>query len=134
MPPDHYSITSVAFDDSGRQLVSADKPLPVTFGEGAIQADINAYIPPNSVVGGTTSTTTSGNPVALGATIAIRRVHLKAKENNLGDIYVGGSDTQAYTLLPGDRLPPIEINDLSKVFIDSQEDGDGVEWIYEADV
>lgn len=124
---EHYFIRSLAFDVSGQQqLVNSANPLPVTgvVGGGGSSA------PPSSLLDGTATVVTAGNPVALAASTSCLRVTVTALDSNTGYILVGSSGGQSNKLWPEDSIQ-IEIDDLAKVFIDAENDGEGVSYLAE---
>ena len=85
---------------------------------------------------GITTVATAGTDLALAASTVCRRVTIQAQTDNTGYIAVGGSGVDAteatgtgVLLLPGDSFE-LEIDNLSKVFIDSTVSGDGVRYTY----
>jgi len=87
---------------------------------------------PTIIHNGVKSVTTAGTAVALGASIGIVSVTIVANNLNTGNIYVGGASVTAvngYPIGANDQVP-IPINNLSKVYINSDVDGEGVSFIY----
>ena len=86
--------------------------------------------PPDTIGDGTATVTTAGTAVQLTTTkTACKKVLITAKGGNTGNIYVGGSTIASGR---GKQLVPlqdiwIEIDDLSKVYIDASVNGEGVD-------
>ncbi len=81
--------------------------------------------PPSTILDGATTVTTAGTPVALGASTAIKSVLIQADPSNTGLIYVGNASSQSIELSASD-IYTIDIDNLSKVYIDSSVNGEGV--------
>jgi hypothetical protein len=90
---------------------------------------------PGSIGGGTKTVTSAGTAVQLSAT-TITAIYciISGKPTNTGYIYIGGSDVLAAT---GNGVPiaalqsvRIDIDDLSKVYIDAVTSTDGVNFTY----
>ena len=125
---EHYFIRSLAFDVSGQQqLVNAANPLPVT---GVVGGGGGSSAPPSSLLDGTATVVTAGNAVALAASTSCLRVTVTALDSNTGFILVGSSGGQSNKLFPGDSIS-IEIDDLAKVFVDAELNGEGVSYLAE---
>lgn len=88
---------------------------------------------PYSIVGsGVQTVTTAGTRVALASTTAIKSVTVRAKSVNTGLIYVGSSivaSSNGFQLSSGETVS-IDIDNLSKVYIDSAVNEEGVSFIY----
>ena len=88
---------------------------------------------PYSIVGsGVQTVTTAGTRVALASTTAIKSVTVRAKSVNTGLIYVGSSiveSSNGFQLSSGETVS-IDIDNLSKVYIDSAVNGEGVSYVY----
>lgn len=88
---------------------------------------------PYSIVGsGVQTVTTAGTRVALASTTAIKSVTVRAKSVNTGLIYVGSSivaSSNGFQLSAGETVS-IDIDNLSKVYIDSAVNEEGVSFIY----
>jgi hypothetical protein len=81
---------------------------------------------------GSKNVTTAGTRVALAASTACQAVLIQAKAANTGIIYVGGSTVSATSgifLYPGESVE-ISIDNLSKVYLDSSVNGEGVVFTY----
>lgn len=101
-----------------------------------VQELMNAIVAPQAAAGyGQKAVTTAGTAVALAATatpIPSGLVLIKAKSANTGLIYVGGSAVAAAS---GFQLSAGEVvywpaTDLSAVYVDSAENGEGVCFVY----
>ena len=88
---------------------------------------------PYSIVGsGVQTVATAGSRVALASTTAIKSVTVRAKSVNTGLIYVGSSivaSSNGFQLSAGETVS-IDIDNLSKVYIDSAVNGEGVSYVY----
>lgn len=115
------------------QVVTSSGAAVDTFGGSA------TITPPSSIGDGLKVVTTSGTAVALAASTACSRVWITANATNTGTILVGGTTVVAasgatrrgYALQSGDSVI-IDIDNLSKVFIDSTVNGEGVHYTYVA--
>ena len=89
---------------------------------------------PPTVFGQGGQTTTAGVRVALvPAGLAVKEVHITARPGNLGYVFIGDATVSAVNY--GKRLSyegwvSIEIDNLSKIFMDVEDNGDGVDFIY----
>ncbi|MCK5644082.1 MAG: hypothetical protein DRH97_01940 [Chloroflexi bacterium] len=85
-----------------------------------------------SITSGFKDVATAGTAEALGASTAIVEVIVTAKEANTGTIYVGGAGVASTngTPLEAEEVAIISIDDLAKVFIDSDFNGEGVTFNY----
>jgi len=91
----------------------------------------------NSIVAERKVVTTAGTAVPLIATsTACKRVVVCAETDNTGIIAIGDSSVVAaegsqrgIPLFPGDKIE-IDIDDVSKIYIDSTVNGDGVTFFY----
>lgn len=101
---------------------------------GAITVDgtLTASPAPNTTIyNGQKAVTTGGTQVALAASQAVKWVIVKALADNTGNIYVGDSSvdsTNGYVLTPGEAIG-LDVANLATVYIDSDEDGEGVSYI-----
>jgi|LGVF01.1.fsa_nt_gb hypothetical protein len=94
-------------------------------------SDIPDYVP-STIGSGRQIVTTAGTSVRLGTTLTIGGVIVVAEFGNTGVICVGGSNVIAdestrlgVPLNPGDAVI-LTIDDISKIWLDSTIDGDGV--------
>lgn len=93
--------------------------------------DIDSIAIPSTLYAGQTTVAAAGTAVALTTSQAVKGVMIKALHDNAGMIYVGGSDvdsTTGYVLDGGEQLF-LDIANLATVFIDSDENDDGVSYI-----
>ena len=94
---------------------------------------ISVNLLPGTIVGnGVTTVTTAGTRVALSSSTSIASVTVKASATNTGYIYVGSSSVSSsngFQLSARDAVS-IDIDNLSKVYIDSSVNGEGVSYIY----
>lgn len=84
-----------------------------------------------NVKSGVTNVATAGTRVAL-STGKVTWVVIHAKSGNTNVIYVGGSDvdsTNGFILAANQFTPRLPVNDLSKIYLDSAVNGEGVSWI-----
>ena len=94
---------------------------------------ISVNLNPGTIVGnGVTSVPTAGSAVQLASTSSIKSVTVRALSTNTGLIYIGSSSV---SLANGFELSPqetvsIDINDPSKLWLDTQTNGNGVSYIY----
>lgn len=90
--------------------------------------------PPDSISDGSKDVTTAGTRVQLVATTTnCRLVNIFAKAGNSGNIFVGGdtvSSTSGMVLEQARATGWFPIDDLSKIYIDSAQNGDGVQFAY----
>jgi hypothetical protein len=93
--------------------------------------------PTNTVIGqGRKIVTTAGTPVALAASTSCKSVTIQAEKDNTDDVIIGGSGVvgalatrEGIYLAPGDSID-VPIDDLSKVYVDSLVNGEGVTYVY----
>lgn len=87
---------------------------------------------PSAVYSGQKTVTSHGTAEALGAAQAITGVlYVKALSTNTGNAYLGGASVDSsngWILSAGEISPPILVDNVSKIFIDVDVDGDGVCW------
>lgn len=107
----------------------------------AISTSISNYTKTPSVIGdGTKTVTTAATRVKLiEAVTTCKKVVITAKDDNAGTIVVGGETvvalagvTRQGTPLLASESVIIEIDDVSKVYIDSTTNGEGVTYTYVA--
>lgn len=88
---------------------------------------------------GTKTVTTAGTAVPLSSTsVPCKVVYITARSTNTGRIMVGGStvvaaistSSRGLPLSANDTTPPIIVDDLNKVYIDSTVSGEGVMFMY----
>lgn len=100
--------------------------------EGNVVVDKVQIKAPGSISDGSKDVTTAGTAVPLSSSTTCLSVNVQAKTSNSGAIYVGGSsvdNSRGAKLLAGDSIP-IDIDNLNKVYIDSDNNGDGVTYTY----
>ena len=129
------------------RVVSATYPLPVDVKNSSLtvsitgslpagtnnigKVDINSQPIPSTVYNGQKTVTTAGTAEALASSTAVKSVVIKALYSNTGKVYVGDSSVgsgNGFELEPGDAVG-IEIDDLSKIYIDVEVSGEGVSYI-----
>lgn len=91
--------------------------------------------PPSAINGGSQVITTAGTKVQLTSTsTASRYVIIVGKTTNTGKIYVGGSsiDNTRGRPLNAEQSEKIDINDISKIWLDADVNGEGVTYLYVA--
>lgn len=92
------------------------------------KVDLNA---PTTPYQGNVTVTTAGTRVVLGSSQAILGVTVKANDDNTGSIWIGDSSVASgdgLELSPGDGVP-IDMSNINVLYIDSDEDGDGVSYL-----
>ena len=89
--------------------------------------------PPNGIGDGSQTVTTAGTRVQLSTTsIACKEVLITALGSNSGNIWVGGitvANGRGKQLVPIQDIK-LQIDDLSKIYIDATSSGDGVAYVY----
>lgn len=88
---------------------------------------------PYSILGnGQTSVATAGIPVPLATNTATTTITVRSLSTNIGKIYVGTSGVSSSTgfVLSPDETVSIDLDNLDKVFIDADNSGEGVSYIY----
>ena len=88
-------------------------------------------VPLTTPANGKKTVTTAGTAVQLGTATNINTVTIKALNTNDGTIYIGDSgvdSTNGYELQRGDSLS-LDIDNLTSLYIDSDNDGEGVSYI-----
>ena len=90
--------------------------------------------PPDEIGDGSAAVTTAGTRVQLTTTSTpCRLVNIFAEASNTGNIFVGGStvsSTSGMVLEQARSTDWFPIDDLSKIYIDSEQDTDGVQYSY----
>jgi hypothetical protein len=97
---------------------------------GSVTAVISSPITPT---GGSTTVTTAGTAVALGASLVIKSVYIRAKAGNtsfvcVGDSAVDESTNQQIVLYAGDSVS-IDIANRASVYLDADVNGEGVDYL-----
>jgi hypothetical protein len=94
---------------------------------------ISVNINPASIIGnGKTTVITAGTSVQLASSTAIISVTIRALASNTNKIYVGSSSVSSangFQLSPQESIS-LEIDNLNKVWIDADTNGEGVTYIY----
>lgn len=97
-----------------------------------MQVDVATIAQPSAVYSGHKTISSAGTQEAISASQAITSgVTVKALADNTGDVYVGNSgvdSTNGLVLAAGEQVF-IEIDNLSKVYIDVETNDEGVSWI-----
>lgn len=97
----------------------------------AILAALGGSILPTTLHNGQATVTTAGTRVHL-PTVTTKSITVKAKLDNIGNIFVGDSTVSSSTgfeLGAGDTIS-FDIDNLNDVYIDSSISGDGISYIY----
>ena len=136
---DHVQWVKLQYGADGSfTAVSTANPLPVGDGGGSLTVDgsVSTYSANTTVTDGRKVVTTAGTRVALAASTACKQVVITAETDNTGYVVVGGSTVVAalatrsgVPLNPGDSVA-LEIDNLSKVYLDSAVSTDGVTFVY----
>ena len=95
------------------------------------KVDINSEPTPSTIYNGKKTVTTAGTAEALASSTAVKSVVIKALYSNTGKVYVGNSSVSSANgieLEAGDAIG-IDIDDLSKIYIDVDNNGEGVSYI-----
>jgi hypothetical protein len=94
---------------------------------------ISVNINPFTILGnGKTTVTTAGTAVQLASSTTIGSVTVRALASNTGKIYVGSSSVSSangFQLSPQETVS-VDINNLNKVWLDADTNGEGVTYIY----
>jgi len=96
------------------------------------ETEVNVSMP-DTIGDGSKDVTTAGTRVQLSSTQECRFVNIFAKAGNTGNIFVGGatvSSSSGMVLEQARSTDWFNIDDLSKVYIDSANDGDGCQYAY----
>lgn len=115
------------------QFMSDDNYIKNASGQRINPATDESLSPPNSITNGNKTVTTSGTRVQLlPSTTNCKYVVITANVSNTGTIWVGGNTVAAGTGHPLVALQyiKIDINDVSKIYIDSTVSSEGVSFIY----
>lgn len=87
----------------------------------------------SGLVAGAKTVTTAGTRVQLVASsTACTKIIMTAEDDNTGKIYYGGSTVSSSVgdyLFPAQKIT-LEIDDVNKVYIDAETNGDGVKFTY----
>jgi hypothetical protein len=94
---------------------------------------IGVNLLPYTILGnGKTTVATAGTAVQLSSSMAIKSVTLRALSTNTGKVYVGSSTVSAsngFQLSPQETVS-LDLDNLSKVWLDVDTNGEGVTFIY----
>jgi len=115
------SILSAAFD-------TAQQALKTTDSSGSSGGSL-----PDTIYNGHVTVTTAGSAVSISSSsITLKKgITIKANTNNTGNIFVGNSsvdNTNGIEIEPGESID-ISIDDLNKVYIDANNNNDGISYI-----
>ena len=94
--------------------------------------DSNTTLPSGIVAGAKTVTTAGTAERLLASTTACKKIIMTAEDDNTGKIFYGGSSVSSSVgdyLFPAQKIT-IEIDDVYEVYIDAEQDGDGVKFTY----
>ena len=103
--------------------------------DGHVQVDVlssTATAAPSGIVSGAKTVAVAGTAEALGGSAACQKIIMTAEDDNTGKIYYGGASVSSSIgdyLFPAQKIT-IEIDDISKVFIDADTSTDGVKFTY----
>jgi hypothetical protein len=87
----------------------------------------------STISDGSKAVTSAGTAVALGSATT-REIYVTALDTNTGKIFIGGStvsSTSGMYIYPGQTMT-FSINNLSKIYIDAENNGEGVQFTYVA--
>jgi hypothetical protein len=121
----NYGYDGAVWQRIGTALVGSRYALDVNVVAGGATPT-----PPITLYSNTVPVPTAGTPVAIAGSVSIKRITLKAYGTNTGKIYVGDSTTQYLELEAGESID-INIDNLSKVWIDADVNAEGVTYIAE---
>lgn len=121
-------------------LYSVQSILNQVFNDADGSVTLNTQPAASSIGHGRKTVTTAGTPVALAASATpSRRVTIMALDTNTGQIAVGGSGvvaasgaTRTGVILSAGDTYELDINDLSKVYLDATFSGEGASFAYTA--
>ena len=106
--------------------VEADGTVVTSGGATASSVTIDPY---TGLAGGTKSVALAATPEALAASTAIKAVVVQAQRTNTSFVSVGATGGEVFDLFPLDSIT-LMIDDLSKVFVAVQVNGEGVNFLY----
>jgi len=96
-------------------------------------SNVSVNINPYSILGnGVQTVSTAGTRVQLSSSTAIKTVTIRSYASNTGLIYVGDSSVTSangFQLSPQETVS-LDIANLSSIWLDAQNNGDGVSYIY----
>ena len=123
----HKGNLVLGTDGSNYQILAVDS-------DGHLQVDILSgcsFSTPSTIYNGKKTITTAGTAEALASSTAVKSVVIKALYSNTGKVYVGNSSVSSSNgveLEAGDAIG-IDIDNLNKIYIDADNDGEGVSYI-----
>lgn len=134
LPDDFYSrpIPMIQIDRNTNKAL--DRRNYLISGGGSAVVNVQKQLPPTAIKSGKAIVTASGTAQPLAAEYtAISKITVTALYANQGNIYIGDDITLAsefigVPLTPGQAID-IQINDLSKIYIDAEQSNDGVSFI-----
>lgn len=107
---------------------------------GALRMDVNRNLGvtasadiPTTLTGGSKTVTTHGTAEALGTTLAIKSIYIRAKATNtsficIGDSSVDEATNQQIVLYANDSIT-LDISNRLTVYVDADVDGEGVDYL-----
>lgn len=125
-----YNATIGAFVQYGKNAAGELKAI-LTDDEGRVQVDIQSVSIPGSTSfsSGRKTVIAAGSAEAIGGDVDCLELFVVADPENAGNIYLGGSsiDNTGGKIPPGGIMPCGPCN-LSEVFIDADNDGEGISY------
>lgn len=99
-----------------------------------IKASIQNQDTPATIGDGSKAVTSAGTAEALASSTACKKVIITAKSTNTGKVYYGGSSVSSTSgaYIYAGATVTLEIDDLSKIYIDVDTNGEGVQYSYVA--
>lgn len=95
--------------------------------EGYLDGVEGLLTTPSTLLDGSKTVSSAGTAEALASSTACRSVLVQAKDDNTGYILLGNATTQNIKLFAED-IELIVIDDLSKVYVDAEVSGEGVNY------
>lgn len=126
----NYHKVLLAVTDDGDKFLTLVRVDPTTL--RLLVDSLTVITPPTSLGNGSKDVASAGTAVVLAADTTISRVVIRAKDSNTGKIFVGGSGVSSSSgiWLVQTESQEIQIDNLIKVYIDAESDGDGVVFTY----
>jgi hypothetical protein len=120
-------------EDGGQAEVGVNNPMPVQLAGGDPDNPSLVTVPvPATFYHGQKAVASAGNAEVLGTSQAITNgITVKALPDNKGAVYVGDNSvdsTNGYVLAAGEAVLII-VDDVAEIYVDAEENGDGVCWI-----
>ena len=116
------------------QIISSRQPQKNHFTQDVkVTNSPSVSVNPASGVGsGQKTVATAGTAVSLSSTTAVTGVSVKALRGNTGNIYIGDSSVDSTNGLVLERGASVDISidDIADVYIDSDNNGEGVSFIF----